>query len=148
MIARLEQRQASQAGAIHRVLQAAYLAEAAILGVAHFPPLARSAVDIAGSDSLYFGYLEENLLLGVIELEQVPDHPLIASLGVLPGAFRRGIGRALVLHAVGHAGEALRVATGAANLPAIRLYEALGFGIRRRYATPDGVAMVELARGG
>jgi RimJ/RimL family protein N-acetyltransferase len=38
------------------------------------------------------------------------------------------------------------VTTGAKNLPAIRLYERLGFELAWRFETPDGVAMVAYLR--
>jgi ribosomal protein S18 acetylase RimI-like enzyme len=60
-----------------------------------------------------------------------PESWDVAYVGVVPGARGRGVGRALVLHAVAEAKAANRrklgLAVDARNAPAIRLYTALGF---------------------
>jgi ribosomal protein S18 acetylase RimI-like enzyme len=82
-----------------------------------------------------------------VGLEHSDDELLIARLFVAPSAFRRGVGTALVRHALAQAGaRRVRVGTGAANAPALALYERLGF---RRVDERDpapGVGYVELVR--
>jgi ribosomal protein S18 acetylase RimI-like enzyme len=87
-------------------------------------------------------------LLGAVGLEHLSeDELLIARLFVAPSAFRRGVGTALVRRALSVArGRRVRVGTAAANLPALALYEGLGF---RRVAESEpapGVRYVELVR--
>ena len=54
---------------------------------------------------------------------------------------------ALVLHALARAGgRRVRVGTGAANAPAVNLYERLGFRRSRVREPAPGVAYVELVR--
>ncbi|MEJ2605033.1 MAG: GNAT family N-acetyltransferase [Gammaproteobacteria bacterium] len=150
MLCRLDVRDAVRARAIHRVLQDAYREEAVVLGVRHFPPLSRGVRDIAASAGTFHGFLAGNELLGVIEVEEAPgeDGRVIASLAVAPRMFRRGIGRALVEYVIAAGDGPLSVSTGAANGAAIGLYEKLGFILTRRYATPEGIPMVELVRPG
>lgn len=87
--------------------------------------------------------------MAVTEIEQPePDRIHIGSLGVHPDCFRRGFGRGLLERVVDRfPGRRITVSTGAANAPAIRLYEGLGFAIAKRWATPkEGIPMVTLER--
>lgn len=122
--------------------------EAALIGAEDFPPLGRTVEDFMASDNQFFVYHRDGLVCGVIELELPSggdsDGTLIASLGVSPDAFRRGIGRALAAHAIKMTEGKVFVSTAELNEPAIRLYESLGFSVRRRYTAADGTPLVEL----
>lgn len=64
-----------------------------------------------------------------------------------PSAFRRGVGSALVRHALAQArGRRVRVGTAAGNAPALALYEGLGFRRDREREPVPGLAFVELVR--
>ncbi len=126
------------------LLRQAYQVEAQLLGVETFPPLERTLADLRASDSTFYGYHSDGDILGVLELiAGVPAE--IASLGVHPEHFRRGIGRALVEHALAVAGPSMVVHTGAGNTPALALYERLHLTVRKRYRTKEGIDMVQLA---
>ncbi len=141
MIARLDA--VSNGLTILSLLRQAYEVEARLLGVQTFPPLKRTLADLRASDSTFYGFQSDSALVGVLEL--VAGAPAeIASLGVHPEHFRRGIGQALVEHALHIAGPALVVHTGAANTPARALYERLHFTVRKHYRTKEGVDMVQL----
>jgi ribosomal protein S18 acetylase RimI-like enzyme len=72
---------------------------------------------------------------------------LIARLFVAPTAFRRGIGTALVRHALEQAGDRrVRVGTAARNAPALALYERLGFRRDREHQPVPGLRYIELVR--
>ncbi|MDJ0925820.1 MAG: GNAT family N-acetyltransferase [Acidimicrobiia bacterium] len=86
--------------------------------------------DILGHEIVWLGAFAEDKLVGGIGYADRPGYRDIDRLFVDPGFARRGIGRALVLSALGN--EETRVSTGTANHPAHRLYESLGF-------TPAGV---------
>ncbi len=130
------------------MLHEAYVTEAALVGAEDFPPLGRTVEDFMASDNQFFAYHRDGLVCGVIELELLSggdsDGTLIASLGVSPDAFRRGIGRALAEHALQLAQGKLCVSTAELNEPAIRLYQSVGFAVRRRYTAADGTPLVEL----
>lgn len=153
-IALLDHRAPGVAASIHAVMIAAYRVEAELLDCADFVPLRRTRAKIAGALSRFHGARigddrNDGVLAGTIEIEPAsgltPTN--IASLVVLPSHFRRGIGRALVRHAIGLHGDApITVSTGVANAPALALYEGLGFTAARRWTTPDGIAMVTLVR--
>jgi ribosomal protein S18 acetylase RimI-like enzyme len=88
---------------------------------------------------------EDGELLGAIGLEGSDDELLIARLFVAPHAFRRGIGAALVGHALAQAGDRrMRVGTAALNAPALALYQRLGFRRDREHEPAPGVPYIEL----
>ena len=139
----LDHTRSETASDIREVMQVAYAVEKEILGVEDFYPLRRTAEAIAAAESTFFGIHVEGTLAGVIELEIDPDCVNIASLVVRPEHSRRGIATSLVSRAFGR-GLIVTVSTGAANAPAIALYESLGFKIERRFRTEDGIPMVGL----
>jgi ribosomal protein S18 acetylase RimI-like enzyme len=66
--------------------------------------------------------------VGVVGLEHGDEEMVIARLFVAPSSFRRGVGSALVAHALAQAaGRRVRVGTGGRNAPALALYERFGF---------------------
>ena len=136
------------AARIHAVQIAAYLQEAAMLGVSDFPPLARTVEDVMGSRELFFGAFDCEELLGVIGVEQQSDpEALISSLTVGPPFQRRGVGSALIATVAERiACTTISVSTGAKNYPALTLFREFGFVVRRRkYVEPEQLEIVELS---
>ena len=148
-IERLDPREPGRAEEIRALLVAAYRIEAELLAAADFPPLRRAAEQIAASEALFLGSRLDGRLAAVAEIElDGEDHAHVASFAVLPELFRRGLGRGLLEAVLARcAGRRTTVSTGARNAPAIALYQALGFAVCRRWATPaEGIAMVTLER--
>lgn len=114
---------------IHRSSKSAYKIEAELLWVTEFPPLNRTAYDISNSSSQFFGCIKNNRLVAAVEIENIGHHHInIAGLVVSPDCFRQGLGRRLVLWTLEHIQwKVATVSTAVANIPAIRLYEKLGF---------------------
>jgi ribosomal protein S18 acetylase RimI-like enzyme len=130
------------------VQHAAYAIEAQLIGYPQLPPAHETLAALQGCGEEVWLCEEDGELLGAVGLEQTSeDELLIARLFVAPSAFRRGVGTALVRHALAQArGRRVRVGTAAANLPALALYERFGF---RRVVESDpapGVTYVELVR--
>ncbi len=144
----LDPADAGVAAEIHAVMQAAYRVEAALLGVADFVPLARTVAQVACAPCVFAGVREDGRLVAAIEID--PDgaeRPNVDALVVHPDAFRRGLGTALLWHAIGAWGaRGLTVSTGERNAPALALYARHGFALERRWRTDDGIPMVTLAR--
>jgi ribosomal protein S18 acetylase RimI-like enzyme len=151
LITKIDNRLRDNATIIHRVLHDAYVREAALIEAEEFPPLRRTVDDVTASHNQFFGYRRDGVVCAIIELEPLSHHglerTLIASLGVSPHAIRKGMGRALVEHALLVATPRVAVSTAERNKPAICLYESLGFLVRRRYTAPDGTPLVELEHG-
>ncbi len=86
----------------------------------------------------FFGWEEDRRLVGVIGYEPVKDVTLVRHCYVLPGRQRRGVGSALLRHAMGLTrSERLLVGTWADAVWAIRFYEKHGFRL-----LPDGDALL------
>ena len=134
---------------VHRVMQAAYRVEAALLGVRDFVPLHRTVEDIRRAESTFLGGFLDGRLVAVAELERPPAAPLnVASLVVLPQHFRRGLATSLLRHVIAeHGAGPITVSTGMRNVPALRLYAGLGFQEQRRWSV-EGIPMVTLLRPG
>jgi ribosomal protein S18 acetylase RimI-like enzyme len=83
----------------------------------------------------------------VVGIEREGDAMRIARLAVAPAAQRRGHGRAAVALAIAQAeGSAVVVSTGAANAPALALYERAGFARLGERMVPGAVRIVDLRR--
>jgi aminoglycoside 6-adenylyltransferase len=138
------------AEAIRSVMAAAYEVEATLLGVVDFPPLRRTAAQVAASEASFLGVWEGDTLVAVAEVERrASGHVHLDALVVLPTHFRRGLASALLRRVlVGCPGDELTVSTGRRNSPALRLYLAHGFAAYRHWTTADGVPMVTLGRAG
>ncbi|MEM7167671.1 MAG: GNAT family N-acetyltransferase [Planctomycetota bacterium] len=150
----LRHESAAVAAEIQHVMHAAYSIEAELLGVDDFPPLRRSAAEIAVSESRFIGVHvavgAARRLVAVAEVEQSCDEPSVtnlAALVVLPEYFRQGFATQLIHRVVRDAASDVTVSTGVANQPALRLYAKLAFHEEQRWATECGISMVTLRRG-
>jgi ribosomal protein S18 acetylase RimI-like enzyme len=126
----------------------AYEVEAQILGVDDFPPLHRTALMISNSNSLFYGIYLEKELAAAIEIEMFSGgRANIASMGVSPKFFRRGLGTALLrgvlpaLNAV-----SVTVSTGKVNQPALRLYQNAGFVVAKEWVAQPDIQMLSLIK--
>ena len=133
---------------LRALMAAAYAVEAELLGVRDFAPLRRTAAHVAATDAEFLGVREDGVLVAAAELETPgPAHTHLGALVVRPDRFRRGLASALLAAvAAARPTHLLTVSTGAANAPAVRLYERHGFVLERTWATPDGIPMVTLRR--
>lgn len=143
MIKKLQNNDHETSSQIHTVFQLSYAIEAKLLGSKDFPPLKRPVESFVKSENLFFGYLEENELAGVIEIELIDKHVDINSLVVKPTFFRRGIARKLLEFTFNNFDAKLfLVETGVKNEPAIALYKKLGFEEIKQWDTDFGIRKV------
>jgi ribosomal protein S18 acetylase RimI-like enzyme len=148
MISELNHTDPAVAEQIRQIMFDAYSVEAAILGVENFVPLHRTVNHIARTDASFLGISMDGTLVAVAEVERGEGRQIhIGSLVVRPSHFRKGLGSALVRHILETHGDGdITVSTGAANRPAIQLYETHSFEEHRRWQTPDGIPMITLLR--
>lgn len=109
----------------------AYQIEANLIDFQDIPPLRESLETLNQSQEEFWGWFEEENLVGVIAFEFQADALLINRLYVSPDLFRKGIGKKLLERAIRIARERgknkVKVGTASANVPAINLYKKLGF---------------------
>lgn len=134
-----------QAERVLEVLLASYREEARLLGIADFPPLARTVAQVQGATSQFLGCFREGVLVAVAEVSGATGDKSIDAFTVHPGWFRQGLGSELLKFLLQRfAGEEMSVSTAAANRPAIRLYEGQGFVAQRRWRNRHGIEMIRL----
>ena len=144
MIRRLNHTNPHVAKDIRAIFQASYKIEAALLKAVDFPPLKRPLERFLSTPTQFFGYLREETLAGVIEIESLPNATSINSLVVHPDFFRQGIGKALMEYTLVHfRTPRFVVETGVDNGPATTLYRKLGFTEVRQWDTDHGVRKVQ-----
>jgi ribosomal protein S18 acetylase RimI-like enzyme len=108
--------------------QNSYKIKAQLVAVVDFSPLLRSAVDIVNSKTNFYGFIYENCLAAVIEIEIDEKHLDIHSLIVEPKYFRKGLADKLINHVLNSFEiSKATVKTAAVNKPAINLYKKHGF---------------------
>jgi ribosomal protein S18 acetylase RimI-like enzyme len=149
VIQALEKTDRRKTALVFEIQMSAYRREADILGVDSLPPLRESIGDIQDTHQQIFVSLEQDIPVGAIFLEQEGDSITISKLAVDPKHFRKGVGKALVEHCLmRHSGFAFKVSTGAKNLPAVRLYQSLGFVVREQFEADGGLMLIRLERPG
>lgn len=129
----------------HRALEIQHLAyriEADLIDFEGIPQLHETVTDLRSSSETFIGYFVEDVLAGVLSYEAENGVLDIGRLVVHPDYFRRGIGRALVQHVESFAHiDKWIVSTGAANQPARRLYEKLGYTCTEEITLPVGLTL-------
>lgn len=96
MIEKLKNSDIEVSKTIRSVFKLSYTIEAKLLNVSDFPPLKRPLESYINSNTVFFGYLKDGELAGVIEIEHTNKFTDIYSLVVNPNFFRQGIARKLM----------------------------------------------------
>ncbi len=147
MIEKLQNSALEISNQIHSVFQLSYAVEAKLLDATDFPPLKRSLESYQKSDNMFFGYLENSELAGIIEIEFNTKCTDINSLVVNPKFFRRGIARKLIEFVFNTFDSNLFVVeTGLANGPATKLYKKFGFIEVKQWDTDHGVRKIKFEK--
>ncbi|MFC9583187.1 GNAT family N-acetyltransferase [Streptomyces yangpuensis] len=140
------------AAAVHRIGRAAYTVEAELIGFDGIPALRESLAEMRAQALHWVGAVaEDGELAGFLAWEEEPNDGTgigIDRLCVAPAFFRRGIASLLLRHALAELfpGRPVQVTTGAANTPAVRLYEALGFARGPDFSPAPGLVMASFSR--
>lgn len=134
-------------GTVDEVLglqQAAYRAEAALLGFYDLPPLRDDGPSLLASDETFCGLFIDGRLAAMIAYRVEEGTLDIHRLAVHPARFRQGLARQLLLWVQAqplHYGR-MTVSTGRDNGPARALYEHMGFTLTGQQQTPEGLWIV------
>ena len=144
MIERLKNNDLEISKKIRSVFQLSYKVEAKILNATDFPPLKRSLENYVNSNTAFFGYLKNQELAGVIEIEHNDNFTHINSLVVDPGFFKQGIARKLMEYVINTFDSKLFVVeTGLENGPATELYKKFDFKEVKQWNTNHGIRKIK-----
>ncbi|ATZ27744.1 Mycothiol acetyltransferase [Streptomyces lavendulae subsp. lavendulae] len=138
------------AGAVHRIGRAAYAVEARLIGFDGIPALGESLAQLRARPLHWLGAVSgDGALAGFLAWEAAPGGAVsLDRLCVDPAWFRRGIASLLLGHALTElfADRTVEVTTGAANTPAVTLYERLGFVRGADFFPVPGLTMASFTR--
>ncbi|MEH7884090.1 GNAT family N-acetyltransferase [Bacillus sp. JJ1609] len=109
--------------------RASYKIEAELIGTYEIPPLKETFEQLQNCGETFIGYYRENKLAGAVSYKREAGTLDIHRVMVHPDFFRRGIAAKLIVHieSLEKNTSNIIVSTGAANVPAVMLYEKLGF---------------------
>ncbi|MFD1145682.1 GNAT family N-acetyltransferase [Saccharothrix hoggarensis] len=147
MIVPLDLTDDATAEAVHRIALESYAVEADLIGSTAMPALHESVDDVRRLPLRWLGgYVDRELVafVGYAKVDGVLD---IDRLGVAPSHFRLGFARRLVEQVLAEGGPAI-VSTGAANAPAIALYESLGFRVVDTVVVDGGLRIAQFGHPG
>ena len=147
MIKKLKNSDLEMAKKIRGIFQASYKIEAKLLNATNFPPLKRPLENYIASKTEFYGYLENEELAAVVEIDRNPNYILIRSLVVHPIYFRQGIASALLTFVFkNYKSDLFIVETGLANGPASKLYEKFGFIAVHQWDTDHSIRKVKFEK--
>ena len=118
-----------------------YIMEAKLIGTEEIPPLKETFEQLQTCGETFIGCFIGKRLAGAVSYKMEEETIDIHRVMVHPDFFRRGIAMTLLEHVelIEKESSKIIVSTGAANLPAVRLYEKLGFGQQKDSIVGDGL---------
>lgn len=129
MIVKLYNKNDSIAQEIVKLQKKSYSIEAQIIGYDEIPNLKDTVDSIKECEEVFFGYFIDDMLAGMITYKIIDDILDIHRMAVNPEHFRKGIAEKLIsyIQDINRFVKKIVVSTGRENLPAVKLYEKLGF---------------------
>ena len=145
-VSKLDHNNQPKASQIWKLFHSAYEIETQVLGLQNFPPLNRTALEIQEASTTFFGGWQDSLLVAMAEIEHIGVAQFhINSFGVSPDHFRQGFGSQLLTGLLDElVWQRITVTTAVANIPALNLYQKLGFQQHNHRITPDNFQMTTL----
>ncbi|WP_447008293.1 GNAT family N-acetyltransferase [Saccharothrix isguenensis] len=147
MIVPLDLTDDATAEAVHRIALQSYAVEADLIGSTAIPGLHESLDDIRRLPLRWLGGYVDGELVAFVGYAKVDGVLDIDRLCVAPSHFRLGFARRLVEQVLAEGGPAI-VSTGAANAPAIALYESLGFRLVDTVVVGGGLRIAQFGHPG
>ncbi|MFI5830445.1 GNAT family N-acetyltransferase [Streptomyces sp. NPDC051578] len=138
------------AAAVFRIGRASYAVEAELIGFDGIPALSESLAQLRERPLRWLGaHGADGGIAGFLAWEEEPDGSVcVDRLCVAPASFRRGIASLLLRHLLTETvpGRRITVTTGAANVPAVGLYDRLGFARGEDFSPAPGLLMASFTR--
>ncbi|GLF91312.1 UPF0157 protein YqkA [Bacillus safensis] len=145
MIIRLDQKNKEQAKELLHIQLAAYQREAEQIGYHDLPPLKETVKHIMETDEIFIGFEKDGQLLGIASYEMHEDRIVLSRLAVHPDHIHQGIGTELIQAIIQHQ-KTIELTTAEANIPAIKLYEKLGFKQKGRLQVENNLMLTKMER--
>lgn len=125
-----------------------YRIEADYIGSDEIPPLKESLPELMKNGEEFYGYVDKDELVGVISYKLNLEKIDIYRVMVHPLHFRKGIAENLVrfIEKIHCSVEEAIVSTGAKNLPAVKLYQKLGFEKVDEVELGDGIMIAHFRK--
>jgi len=143
MIEKLDHKNIVISEKIRFIFQNSYAIEAKLLNAIDFPPLKRTLVEFLNSETAFYGYMKNNEISAIIEIENNESSTEIHSLVVDPKFFRQGLAKNLINFVIkSFNSEIFYVETGLDNIPAVQLYEQFNFKEIKQWETDYGVKKI------
>lgn len=147
MIVPLDMTDDATAEAVHRIAQHSYAVEAELIGSTAIPALHETVDEMRVLPLRWLGGYVDGELVAFVGYARVDGVLDIDRLCVAPTHFRLGFARRLVEQVLAEGGPAI-VSTGAANAPAIALYEGLGFRLVDTVVVDGGLRIAQFGHPG
>ncbi len=123
-----------------------YRIEADLIGTDEIPPLKETFEQLQNCGETFLGYYLDGRLAGAVSFKIDREVMDIHRMMVDPDFFRRGIARKLIAYLEHQNFSEMIVSTGAANTPAIKLYEKLGFVRQNNSAVGGGLVIANFKK--
>ncbi|HEY5688283.1 MAG TPA: N-acetyltransferase [Yeosuana sp.] len=147
MIVELQNADLETSNKIRAVFQVSYAVEAEILKAVDFPPLKRNLESFLSSPNTFYGFLKNEELAAVAEIDHTNKAIHIQSLVVNPEFFRQGIASKMLEFVLNsYDSKLFTVETGVENEPATALYEKFNFKEVKQWDTDHGVRKIRFER--
>lgn len=123
-----------------------YKVEADLIGTDQIPPLKETFAELQDCGETFIGCYIEGRLAGAISFKKAERVIDIHRMMVHPDFFRKGIAGMLLSQLERIECSKMIVSTGAANTPAVRLYEKFGFERQRDSVVGDGLVIANFEK--
>jgi ribosomal protein S18 acetylase RimI-like enzyme len=133
---------------IWRLQHIAYYVEASLIGMKELPPLTDTISALQNSGELFYGTIMDEEVIAALACKQDEETMMIRRLMVHPSYFRQGVASALLsfVESIAFGVRMFTVETVTANIPAVRLYESLGYSAYSEHETPYGIQLTEFRK--
>jgi GNAT superfamily N-acetyltransferase len=136
------------AGEVLHLQRTSYRIEADLIGTEEIPPLKESLEQLQNCGETFIGCYMNNRLAGAVSYKMFETTIDVHRVMVHPDFFRKGIALKLItwIEQRETSSSEVVVSTGAANLPAVRLYEKLGFVRKEDSIVGNGVVLANFIK--
>lgn len=148
MIKKLNTKDIKTAEHIIDLQKKSYNVEAKLIDFYDIPPLKDTVNNIITCEETFYGYYQDNLLMGLISYKLEGDWLDIYRVAVHPEHFRKGIAGQMIdfIEDIDSGIRKITVSTGLKNLPAINLYLNCGFKKTHEIEVMKGVNIVSFEK--